>query len=484
MMVAAQAFQQLTIICDEPRELEVSRRSSRPPTSDIQPPTSDIQPPTSDLRPPESDHLTEQQLFEIWRGQRFPEGALVTRQGVPVRVISPGRPGRGPGPDFRGAAIAGPSGVTLKGDVELHVRASSFTAHGHATDMAYRDVVLHVVFEDDLGEDTRLPGGKVAPVVALEPWVARREGEIRHWLERPLLWMEPCHDAVLRMGADGVQAALDAEGDLRFDEKVTVSREAIAAHGVEQALYAGLLEALGFGGNAAPMRALAEAVPWRALEPLARDAIAMEALLLGGAGLLPSQRGYAGPLDGYVVELEGAFARSGRSAAAMGVDAWKLWGVRPANHPARRIAAAAALLSRLDHPSRALSAIAAAKTADAIALLTVNAVGFWSRHFDVCAGPCLLPLALIGRSRAIEMLVNVVLPVAASTGDNTLGSEARALYARLPRPAAYGKTKFIENALASMEVPLRITARRAQGLLALERDWCTQNGCGRCSLSS
>jgi hypothetical protein len=95
-----------------------------------------------------------------------------------------------------------------------------------------------------------------------------------------------------------------------------------------------------------------------------------------------------------------------------------------------------------------------------------------------------MPPALIGRSRAIEMLVNVVLPIAAATGDSVLSSEARALYARLPRAASYGKTKFIENALASMEMPLRINARRAQGLLELERNWCTQNGCGRCSLSA
>ena len=60
---------------------------------------------------------------------------------------------------------------------------------------------------------------------------------------------------------------------------------------------------------------------------------------------------------------------------------------------------------------------------------------------------------------------------------------ARALFARLPRPAAYGVTKFIENALASEGVRVPMNARRAQGLLALHRDWCTQNGCGRCPLS-
>jgi hypothetical protein len=362
-------------LCDVRREYVTPPATGyqRPaPSDDRRLAAEDDQLPTTNHELRTGDHLTEKQLFEIWRGQRFPEGALVTRQGVPVRVISPGRPRRGPGPDFRSAVIAGPSGVTLRGDVELHVRASSFTAHGHATDMAYRDVVLHVVFEDDLGMDTLLPGGKTAPVIALQPWVARREGEIRHWLERPLLWMEPCHDAVLRMGVEGVHQALDDEGDRRFDAKVEIWRGVIARHGVEQALYTGLLEALGFGGNAAAMRALADTVPWTTVERHGGAALAIEAILLGGAGLLPSQRGYAQPLDEYVVDIEVAFARAAMQTALI-VESWKLWGVRPANHPARRIAAVAAVLARLGRPSGALRAISAAKTADAIALLNVNA---------------------------------------------------------------------------------------------------------------
>jgi hypothetical protein len=112
----------------------------------------------------------------------------VTRAGVPVRVIFQGRAGRGPGPDFRGAVIAGPSDVPLRGDIELHVRSSDFRAHGHHADRAYGNIVLHVVFEDDAGEDTRLYGGGRAPVVA-RSWGGAAL-TVQRWLERPLLWRE------------------------------------------------------------------------------------------------------------------------------------------------------------------------------------------------------------------------------------------------------------------------------------------------------
>jgi hypothetical protein len=438
-------------------------------------------------RPLLASNLTEAQLTAIWRGQRFPEGALVTRQGVPVRVIFQGRAGRGPGPDFRGAVVAGPSGVPLRGDIELHVRSSLFRAHGHASDAAYGNVILHVVFEDDTGEDTPLPGGGVAPVVALAPWVARRSEELERWVARPLLWREPCHDAVMRLGADGAGAALEAEGDRRFDAKVALAAEAVRASGIGQALYEGLIAALGYGGNAPPMLALARLLRWETLRGAAGRIDgddwrpAAEALLLGSAGLLPSQRAHRGPLDPYVVEMEGIFARARLPALSPGI--WKLWGVRPENAAPRRIAAAAALLARLGEPERLLDVTAAVTVNDAVRPLSVSASGYWLRHYDVCAGPCRLPPAFVGRSRALEIAINVVLPAAAASGDVTLAAKARTLYAKLPRPATYGVTKFIENALASEGIRVPINARRAQGLLVLQRDWCTQGGCGRCCLS-
>jgi hypothetical protein len=259
----------------------------------------------------------------------------------------------------------------------------------------------------------------------------------------------------------------------------------VRAGGIEQALYEGLLEALGYGGNAAPMLALARLLPWRELAARSSgtsDArTAAEALLLGAAGLLPSQRSHRGPVERHVEELERLFAASGAPSLAPG--AWKLWGVRPENAPARRLAAAAALLAELGRPSAALAILDAGTVNAVVRPLTVSAGGFWLAHHDVCAGPCRLPPALVGRSRALEIALNVVVPVALASGDPALEAQARALYARLPRPAAYGATRFLENALASEGVRLPLNARRAQGLLALHRDWCTQGGCGRCPLS-
>ncbi len=130
------------------------------------------------IREPQ-EPLSEADLSLIWQGQRFPPEALSTLDGRVVDVINPGRRGGGSGPDFIDAVLR-LDGVERRGDVELHVRSSSFRAHGHDRDPAYGDIALHVVYRADEAE-TRLCGGALAPIAAFAPWLEGRSGELQRW---------------------------------------------------------------------------------------------------------------------------------------------------------------------------------------------------------------------------------------------------------------------------------------------------------------
>jgi hypothetical protein len=398
-------------------------------------------PATRDLRP---FRLTEAVLVRLWAGQRFPASALALRSGEPVRVLHPGRAGRGAGPDFRDAIIASPSGPVWRGDVELHVRASDFRAHGHERDPAYGRVVLHVVFDDDSGEDTPLANGRRAPVVALAPWVRKRADELAGWLSSPRLWREPCFDALARLGREEVLRALAALGGRRFEERTAALAGAIRRHGPAGALYRALLAGLGYGGDRLLLDSLADLLPWREIAPLIEGA----------------------PLDRRVAAAEAALLASvsvtgGRAPHTPSPG-------RPANHPERRLTGLARLVVR----HRSLFEDATLLEAETPPRELIAA---WS------AG------ALIGRSRAIELLVNAVLPWAAACaqarGDAAAADRARACFARLPRPGRYGALAFLEANLREGDSALPIDARAQQGLLALYKTECTQGGCGRCVLS-
>jgi hypothetical protein len=363
----------------------------------------------------------------------------------------------------------------VRGDVELHVLASAFRSHRHHRDHAYDNVILHVVFWHDDGENTSLASGRRVPVVALGPWVARRAEELQAWLCHPALWQDPCLSANQRLEVEAVAAILDDAGDRRFQEKVAAFASALAEEDGEEVLYRGMVEALGYSQNREPFRLLARALPWRQLCPYIRarppreQVLAAEAILLGGAGFLAGRAGQQGAVQRYWVEL------AERWRACNGLEAhppsWRLVGIRPENHPARRLAGAARLLVR--YLEKGLLAGLLEKVVEASA-----------------EGPRALTTALrvddglIGPGRADEIAVNVVLPFtlawAQARQDRPLAQAALTLYQRYPKLSPYG---ILRRLTAALGPELTAGARRQQGMLYLFHRYCRQGGCNRCPLA-
>jgi hypothetical protein len=329
--------------------------------------------------------------------------------------------------------------------VELHVTEAEFRRHGHASDPAYARVVLHVVFDAGGAAETRLPGGGGAPVVALRPWVARRSEEIRAWLERQGPWREPCHTAVARLGAGAVRAVLREGGERRLRTKAIALVTELEFAETEQVLYRAVCRALGLARNVEPFASLADRLP-------------VHAAVAEAAGR-PDEAAI-GYLSGRLRDEAGF----GPSAPPLGALPWRLDGLRPTAHPARRIDGLAALLVR--HRGMGFeTAIRGAAAGGAPALLrALTAPG-------------------IGRDRAVEIAVNAVLPFLIATGAE---DRALALAPALPAAADYGPLAVLSTAL--VEDPggrplVRAGALMQQGALALSREWCRRGGCGVCPLS-
>lgn len=296
-------------------------------------------------------------------------------------------------------------------------------------------------------------------------------------------------DLVAEMQGRGRGEALGRvlfEGGLSGDKRSTVRVADLAGEVLRRergatlgrALLAGVL----LGGDRAFAEALRDAVPWALLLSL-EDRTEAEALLLGSAGLLASQTGRAVG-HGYEEELEKAWGRLGSSPLVSA----SFVTLRVANHPARRLAGLARLLVRhrdLIHggPPNLPDPSARELTRG----WEVAADGYW-RSFVAPGRPATRPPgALIGRSRAIELLTNAVLPwtlaCAELDGDGAGAARVREAYAALPAPARYGRLAFLEEHLRRDGKRLSLTARRQQGLLALYKRECTQGGCGTCPLS-
>ncbi len=245
----------------------------------------------------------EKLLQKVWLRGDFDRAEAWMLDGRRVRIVHPGKWNLLGGPDFSGARLrfGDASERETIGDVEIHLRASDWDAHGHARDPAYDRVILHVVlFPPAAGYVTRGAGGREIPVLALLPLLHRALEEfaadeaVETLANRPITRLP---DELGTLPARELAALLQRHAQARWQQKVHFAKLRIAKLGWENACHHAALEILGYRFNRAPMLQIAGQWP-------------LAAWAEGSVALVP------------------VFAET---------DGWSLQGVRPANHPRVRL---------------------------------------------------------------------------------------------------------------------------------------------------
>ena len=322
------------------------------------------------------EDIPERLLARLWRNRDWRRRSLPLAEGKRLRVLYPGRPGGGPGPDFRDAILQVEGRAPVRGDVELHREPRGWREHGHHQDPRYNGVVLHVVARARGGEPSRRQDGREVTVVGLiqQGPAPKRSGQMAD-AGLPLLhrWRA--------LPTEQLCGLLDRAGGERFLEKSARFRTLLRHEDGEQVLYSRTLEALGYSRNQAPFLELARRLPWTALREVGRRTP-------------PDRR--ASRMEGLLLEASGL--RGGASRGTPMAPAWCLAGARPANQPGRRIAGAARLLARF---------IEAGLFPTLLPLITGGRFQEVRHAFTVSDGDG----TFIGKGRALDILVNVVLPL-------------------------------------------------------------------------
>ncbi len=343
--------------------------------------------------PPLTFMELERELYQLWQTTATPGRAFRCSDGTSVLVISSGRRNESRGPDYLDAVLV-IDGTLRVGAVEMHLHERDWFDHGHDTDPAYRQVILHVL--DDLDGRQRLP----IPTVVRS--TIERDGEVG---DRVVIAA-----ADRGSGDERIQPALLAElawsRMLRRTSLLVRSGPGIATQtAVRLAFVHGLFDGLGYARNRTPMRRLADVVARSAsgFAGTSFDDIAATLLAVSGLDV-------------------GAFLEAGRSflcedrMRAIGAGAWELrdrWGtscgdwhgdVRPANQPERRLWAAAAYVHRLFNESmdtRLLGCLTRSCACDAAADQLLVRMG---------------TEAFVGPGRALAMVINTVIPISLAVG--------------------------------------------------------------------
>jgi hypothetical protein len=330
-----------------------------------------------------------EKLFQqIWQRGDFDASRAITADGRRVEIVHPGRWNLLGGPDFKGARLR-IGGVATTGDVELHLRAADWRAHGHAADPAYAAVVLHVVLFP--GTESVTPGaaGREIPILTLLPLLNHdleeyaADAAVERLANHPLT---RAHEVLSAMSAEKLREELTRRAVERWRQKVRYARLRIERLGWNEACHHTALEILGYSANRAPMLAVATAFPlsvWTTHCSHAVDA--------------------AQWIDGWLAQSDSAWR-------------WRTQGLRPASHPRPRLRQYAAWVSaRPDWPERLvglanqLPAVAFNETVTTREIRRQYAFRTWRvRSADVLTGNA------IGGSRLNTLICDGFLPLLAA----------------------------------------------------------------------
>lgn len=246
----------------------------------------------------------EKLLQKIWLHGDFDRSVLATTDGRQVVVAHPGKWNLLGGPDFKDARLRIGDGPEFSSDVELHLHAADWAAHGHAADRAYDGVGLHVVlFPPAAGQVTRADDGRIIPTAALltclrhdlEEFAA--EDAVESLTGRAQACIAP---ELAVLGLPELDALLASHAANRWGQKVHFAALRIKRLGWAEACHHAALEILGYRFNRSAM--LQVAARW----PFPQWA-------------------------GGVVDPDEVFATLAQDGG------WSIQGVRPANHPRTRL---------------------------------------------------------------------------------------------------------------------------------------------------
>lgn len=412
--------------------------------------------------------MNERFLYYLWEN-RLLKGALFTTKGQAVAMVNPGIRNTDSGPDFLEAKIY-IGGQLWAGHVEIHVKTSDWNRHGHQHDRAYRNVILHVVYEDDR------PVNDI-PVVPLkghfDPSLHDRYEQFmasQHWIacERQLGQIRP-----FTMNTWLERMAIE-----RLEEKIkTVEKMLNTTHfDWEDTFYRLLLRYFGMKVNNEAFETLASLLPFKTLMKHADQLVQLEAMLLGCAGFLELESDEAYP---QLLQREFAAMRAKFNLLSMPTERWKFLRMRPVNFPTVRLAQ----LAQMIHLHGCLfSKVKEAETvAEIKALFNVQASDYWDTHFRFSVVGPPKPKHL-GEGTADILLINAVVPLLFC-------------YGRFHKSQCYcdKAMRFLEDIAAEDNTVIRHFnsigwtanhAMQSQALLHLYHHYCKRKRCLECCLGN
>jgi hypothetical protein len=413
--------------------------------------------------------MTEKLLQYIWQFQYFNHAHLQTSEGEILQILYQGQLNTNEGPDFSNARIK-INETILIGSVELHVKASDWLRHQHQNDKNYSNVILHVVYENDM------PVNNGIPVLELESSISAQLLERYSNLMATPQFIS-CSSSIHQIRDITFLAWKERLLAERLTRKAQIILGYLATNKQHWEESFWWLLAKSFGGkvNAESFETIAQSIPINLLAKHKQQIHQIEALLFGQAGLLNASHQEAYP---QMLFKEYSFLKKKYRLQSIPLPIYFLR-MRPGNFPTIRLAQLAMLIHHSSHLfSRILEM---SNIIDIKDCLQITANDYWHYHYRFDEPGSFKPKRL-GEDAIDSILINTVIPALFAYGINN-GIESYKERAVRWLSEVKAEVNVITKGFASLSINNQ-SAFDSQALIELKNEYCNNKRCLQCAIGN
>lgn len=418
--------------------------------------------------------MREELLHFIWNYKLLNTQTLRSVSGIPIKIFHQGELNKDSGPDFFNAKLD-VDGITLVGNIEIHVNSSDWSKHKHENDRAYDNLILHAVYNYDKVIDQNTQHN--VEVLELKNYID--ESIIKRYnklMSSP--YDLPCSGEISNTNSLQLTSWLERMLIERLETKTEYLRHVFAStqNDFQQTLYLMLARNFGFKVNAEPFELLAKHLPLSILLKHSGNLLQLEAVIYGCAGFLDQPY-----KDKYIRQLQNEFEflKNKYKLKELDVNLWKFLRLRPANFPTVRLWQFAMVIHKGAHlfkdPEHFNSVDTLTKA------ISHPHEGYWKNHYKF-DGPEIKTPNGIGKTSVENILINTLAPFLSfygrQTGNDKFTDAALTCFEKLEFEDNV-KTRHFTNAGLKFK-----TSGESQGLINLFDKYCKNTRCLDCGIAS
>jgi hypothetical protein len=412
--------------------------------------------------------MTERLLQFIWQFQYFNKGELQTAGGELLQVIFPGNINTNQGPDFLDARIKIAS-TEWAGNIELHIKSSDWKKHNHDGDKNYGNVILHVVWENDMTE-------KEIPVFELRNRVSRLLLQRYEELMNARGFI-PCEKMMATVKPVVLQSWKDRLLAERLIRKANLAGNYLRQNKQhwEETCWWMVARNFGMKINAESFEEMARTISINLLAKHKNQVHQLEALLLGQCGLLNGKYKEDYPV---MLQKEYRFLKKKYNLQPVHQPVHFLR-MRPGNFPTIRLAQLALLVSTSSHLFSKIKNTTSVK--EMRNWFDVTANDYWHYHYRFDEESSFKKKRL-GAAMLDNIIINSVCPLLFAYGHFHKEQKYKDKALQWLEEIT-GETNSITKGFQRLGIDNK-NARDSQALIELKNEYCNKKHCLDCAIGN